>query len=51
MSKTTTPRIVITGIGAVTPIGNSAEDFWNGMMSGASGAAPISRFDASELDT
>jgi len=51
MSKTTTPRIVITGIGAVTPIGNSVDAYWNGMMNGVSGAAPITRFDAAEFDT
>jgi len=47
MSKYNFPRVVITGIGAVTPIGNTAQDFWNGMMEGRSGAAPITRFDAS----
>ena len=51
MSKTPAQRVVITGIGAVTPIGNTAEAFWDGMMKGSSGAAPISRFDASEFDT
>ncbi len=51
MSKTHTPRIVITGIGAVTPIGNSVEAYWNGMMNGVSGAAPITRFDAADFDT
>lgn len=40
-------RIVITGMGAVTPIGNSVEEFWAGLMSGKSGAGPITRFDAS----
>jgi len=48
---TTAPRIVITGIGAVTPIGNTAEAFWEGMMNGVSGAGPITRFDASDFDT
>ena len=51
MSMTTAPRIVITGIGAVTPIGNTAEAFWEGMMNGVSGAGPITRFDASDFDT
>ncbi|MEY3386414.1 MAG: hypothetical protein RIR53_1225 [Bacteroidota bacterium] len=50
MSKTI-PRIVITGIGAVTPIGNTADEFWNGMMQGRSGAGPITRFDATEFET
>lgn len=45
------PRVVITGVGAVTPIGNTAAEFWAGMMEGRSGAAPITRFDASEFDT
>lgn len=44
-------RVVITGIGAVTPIGNTAAEFWNGMMEGRSGAAPITRFDATDFDT
>ncbi len=50
MSRTI-PRIVITGVGAVTPIGNTAQDFWNGMMESRSGAAPITRFDAAAFDT
>jgi 3-oxoacyl-[acyl-carrier-protein] synthase II len=45
------PRVVITGVGAVTPIGNTAADFWQGMMEGRSGAAPITRFDATDFDT
>ena len=40
-------RIVITGIGALTPIGNSVEEFWQAMMEGKSGAGPITKFDAS----
>lgn len=47
----TRPRIVITGVGAVTPIGNTVEAFWNGMMESKSGSAPITRFDAAEFDT
>jgi|GEM_PF-2648453 len=50
MSRTI-PRVVITGIGAVTPIGNTAADYWQGMMEGRSGAGPISRFDATHFDT
>ena len=50
MSRTI-PRVVITGVGAVTPLGNTAQDFWNGMMEGRSGAGPITRFDATEFDT
>jgi 3-oxoacyl-[acyl-carrier-protein] synthase II len=45
------PRIVITGVGAVTPIGNTATEYWEGMMNGTSGAAPITRFDATDFDT
>lgn len=51
MPKAHTPRIVITGIGAVTPIGTTASAFWEGMMQGRSGAGPITRFDATEFDT
>lgn len=45
------PRIVVTGIGAVTPIGNTVDAFWDSMMRGVSGAAYITRFDASDFDT
>lgn len=45
------PRVVITGVGAVTPIGNTSQDFWSGMMEGRTGAAPITRFDATEFET
>lgn len=51
MSKTSPQRVVITGIGAVTPIGTTAASFWEGMMQGKSGAGPITRFDATEFDT
>lgn len=44
-------RVVITGLGALTPIGNTAQDFWKGLISGVSGAAPITRFDASKFKT
>ncbi len=44
-------RVVITGLGALTPIGNTAPDFWKGLISGVSGAAPITRFDASKFKT
>jgi 3-oxoacyl-[acyl-carrier-protein] synthase II len=39
-------RVVITGMGAVTPIGNSVKEFWDGMMTGKSGADMIKKFDA-----
>jgi 3-oxoacyl-[acyl-carrier-protein] synthase II len=41
-------RVVITGMGAVTPIGNSAEAFWQGLLEGRNGVAPITLFDASK---
>lgn len=44
-------RVVITGIGALTPIGNTASEYWNGLLNGVSGAAPITRFDASKYKT
>lgn len=51
MSKYDFPKIVVTGLGAVTPIGNNLEEYWNGLLSGKSGAAPITKFDASEFKT
>jgi len=42
-------RIVVTGIGAVTPLGNDAETYWKNLTAGESGAAPITLFDASEF--
>lgn len=44
-------RVVITGLGAITPLGNSVPEFWNSLIQGKSGAAPITHFDASELKT
>ncbi len=44
-------RVVVTGIGALTPIGNTKDAFWNGLVSGTSGAAPITHFDASKFKT
>jgi 3-oxoacyl-[acyl-carrier-protein] synthase II len=44
-------RVVITGLGALTPLGNSVEDFWTGLINGVSGAGPITRFDASKFKT
>ena len=43
-------RAVVTGMGAVTPIGNTATDYWNALVAGTSGAAPITSFDATGLD-
>lgn len=47
----TPERIVVTGMGAITPIGLSVDAFWKAMMQGASGAAPITHFDASTFKT
>ena len=44
-------RVVVTGIGAITPLGNCVEDYWNGLVNGKSGAAPITQFDASKFKT
>ncbi|MDP4210484.1 MAG: beta-ketoacyl-ACP synthase II [Bacteroidota bacterium] len=44
-------RAVITGLGALTPIGNNHQDFWNSLVNGVSGAEPITRFDASKFKT
>jgi 3-oxoacyl-[acyl-carrier-protein] synthase II len=43
-------RVVVTGMGAVTPVGNSAQDFWTAVCEGRSGIGPITRFDPSRLD-
>src|SRR5690606_32221903 len=44
-------RVVVTGLGALTPIGNSVEEYWNGLINRVSGAAPITYFDASKFKT
>src|SRR5690606_6680885 len=44
-------RVVVTGLGALTPIGNTAPEYWEGLATGVSGAAPITRFDASQFKT
>lgn len=44
-------RVVITGIGAVTPLGNNIPDYWKGLINGVSGAARITRFDPSKFKT
>ncbi|WP_412069246.1 beta-ketoacyl-ACP synthase II [Rubrivirga sp. IMCC43871] len=44
-------RVVVTGLGALTPIGNTVPEYWDAMMAGRSGAAPITHFDASEYPT
>jgi 3-oxoacyl-[acyl-carrier-protein] synthase II len=44
-------RVVVTGLGALTPIGNNIQEYWNALISGVSGAAPITYFDASKFKT
>ena len=44
-------RVVVTGLGAVTPVGNSVEETWNNLLAGVSGAAPITQFDCSKFKT
>lgn len=44
-------RVVVTGIGAITPLGKNTEDTWQSLLAGKSGAAPITRFDASNFKT
>ena len=43
-------RVVVTGVGAITPIGNTAETFWEALLAGQSGIGKITRFDAGEYD-
>lgn len=42
-------RVVVTGLGALTPVGNNVSDFWNNLVNGVSGAGPITHFDASKF--
>jgi 3-oxoacyl-[acyl-carrier-protein] synthase II len=44
-------RVVVTGLGAVTPLGNSVKEFWDNITAGRSGAAPITKFDTSKFKT
>ncbi|MEZ4915704.1 MAG: beta-ketoacyl-ACP synthase II [Chitinophagales bacterium] len=44
-------RVVVTGLGALTPIGNNLNDYWNNLKMGVSGAAPITHFDTSQFKT
>ena len=46
-----TKRVVITGMGALTPLGNTVNDYWNGLINGVSGADMITLFDASKFKT
>ncbi len=44
-------RVVVTGLGAVTPIGIGVKEFWDGLINGKNGIGPITKFDASDYDT
>ena len=44
-------RVVVTGLGALTPIGNNVEEYWNSLINGVSGAAPITYFDTTNFKT
>lgn len=44
-------RVVVTGLGALTPVGNNVPDFWNNLLGGVSGAGPITRFDPTHFKT
>ncbi|HNP97583.1 MAG TPA: beta-ketoacyl-ACP synthase II [Bacteroidia bacterium] len=44
-------RVVVTGLGALTPLGNTVEAYWNGLINGVSGAGMITKFDASKFKT
>ena len=44
-------RVVVTGLGALTPIGNNIQEYWDGLVNGVSGAAPITYFDATKFKT
>ena len=44
-------RVVVTGLGALTPVGNNISDFWINLLDGVSGAGPITRFDSTQFKT
>jgi 3-oxoacyl-[acyl-carrier-protein] synthase II len=44
-------RVVVTGMGALTPIGNTVEEYWTGLLNGVSGAATITKFDSAKFKT
>ena len=44
-------RVVVTGMGALTPIGNNLETYWDNLIKGTSGASEITRFDAKNFKT
>jgi 3-oxoacyl-[acyl-carrier-protein] synthase II len=51
LTRTDSQRVVVTGLGAVTPIGNDVPTTWAALLAGRSGAGPVTRFDASDLKT
>lgn len=44
-------RVVVTGLGALTPLGNNLNDYWNNLINGVSGAGPITKFDSANFKT
>ena len=42
-------RVVVTGMGAITPVGNNIDEYWQSLKNGVNGIAPITQFDASDL--
>ena len=44
-------RVVVTGLGALTPIGNTLQEYWDGLINGKSGAAPITYYDTEKHKT
>lgn len=44
-------RVVVTGLGALTPLGNTAPEYWSGLVNGVSGAGPITHFDCTKFKT
>ncbi|MBV9277646.1 MAG: beta-ketoacyl-[acyl-carrier-protein] synthase II, partial [Candidatus Eremiobacteraeota bacterium] len=44
-------RVVVTGLGAITPLGNTREEYWRRLVAGESGVGPVTAFDASEFPT
>jgi 3-oxoacyl-[acyl-carrier-protein] synthase II len=46
-----TRRVVVTGVGALTPIGNNLKEYWNSLTEGKSGAGPITLFDSTKFKT
>jgi 3-oxoacyl-[acyl-carrier-protein] synthase II len=48
-SSSSARRVVVTGLGALTPLGNTVPDYWEALLAGTSGAGPITKFDASDV--